>query len=89
MAVRLRLQRVGKPQHPHYRVVAVDRRARLGGTALEVIGYYNPRTDQSPLQFNEARVQYWYAHGAEPSRTVYRLLQRAGIWQRLSRVLQP
>ncbi|MBI3292876.1 MAG: 30S ribosomal protein S16 [Elusimicrobia bacterium] len=89
MAVRLRLQRIGKPQHPHYRVVAIDQRDRVGGAALEVVGYYTPRTSPAPLQFNEARVQYWYARGAEPSQTVHRLLQRAGIWQRLSRVSPP
>lgn len=83
--VRLRLQRIGKPQAPYYRMVAIDRRAKREGTALEVVGHYTPRAQQTPLAVNEARVQYWYARGAEPSGTVRRLLQRAGVWQRLSR----
>lgn len=78
MAVTLRLQRIGKPHQPYYRVVAVDRRrAAQGGKPLEVLGSYNPRAEKAKdkVVLDQPRVQYWLGVGAKPSETVASLIK--------------
>ena len=42
MSVRLRLQRLGKPKRPYYKVVAIDSRSKRDGTPIEVLGQFDP-----------------------------------------------
>ncbi len=82
--VRIRFQREGKPGQAHFRLVAVDRRAKRDGRPIEVIGYYNPRLEKDKLTVNEPRLKYWRQKGALPSDTVRSLLISSGVWKRLS-----
>jgi ribosomal protein S16 len=43
--VRIRLRRVGQKNQPSYRIVAADKEAPRDGRFLEILGYYNPRTE--------------------------------------------
>jgi small subunit ribosomal protein S16 len=79
--VRLRLRRMGKRKQPTYRLVACDKRAPRGGSFIEALGHYNPRTEPITISFNEEKVLDWLGKGAEPSDTVQRLLKQVGIWQ--------
>jgi len=79
VAVRMRLSRVGSVKNPIYRVVVVDSRARRDGRAIETIGQYNPRTEPSTIEIDEAKAKEWLAKGVQPSRTVKRLLAIKGI----------
>ena len=79
MAVRIRLTRVGATKQPAYRVVVADGRGARDGRAIDTIGHYNPRTDPVELVIDEAKAKDWLAKGAQPSDTVARLLQRAGV----------
>src|SRR6185503_15368091 len=49
------------------------------GAFVEIIGYYNPRTEPNTLEFDEPRVKHWLAVGAQPSETVHRLLHSKGL----------
>lgn len=84
--VRLRFQREGKPGQAHYRLVAVDRRAKRDGRPVEVIGFYNPRLEKEKLTCNEDRVKYWRGQGAQASETVKNLLVESGVWKRTASV---
>ena len=75
MAVRMRLARVGSKKNPIYRVVVADSRARRDGKFIEIVGRYNPQTDPSTIEFDEAKVRDWLAKGAQPSDPVARLLK--------------
>lgn len=77
MAVTLRLQRIGKPHQPYYRVVAVDRRRAAQGKPIEVLGSYNPRADKAKdkVVLDKTRVEYWLGVGAKPSETVASLIK--------------
>ena len=79
MAVRIRLTRVGSTKNPIYRIVVVDQRTRRDGSAIETVGHYNPRTDPSSIDVDAEKVKAWLAKGAQPSRTVKRLLAIKGI----------
>ncbi|MBI4678514.1 MAG: 30S ribosomal protein S16 [Elusimicrobia bacterium] len=77
MAVVIRLQRMGKPKQPYYRVVAVEKSRGPVGRPIEILGSYNPRTEDrtKKVQFNAQRYAYWLKVGARPSETVAGLLR--------------
>ena len=53
--VKLRLRRVGAKKQASYRIVATDSRAPRDGRFIEVIGFYNPRTEPETVQIKEDR----------------------------------
>ena len=79
MAVKLRLTRVGSKKNPVYRIVAADSRSPRDGKFIEIVGRYNPQTDPSTIEFDEAKVKDWLAKGAQPTEPVAKLLKVKGI----------
>ncbi|MDR3243959.1 MAG: 30S ribosomal protein S16 [Elusimicrobiota bacterium] len=77
MAVRVRLQRVGKPKRPYYRVVAVDQRSKRDGKPIEILGQYDPIAVDNKLHANIERINYWLSVGAKASDTVADLLKKS------------
>ena len=75
MAVKLRLTRVGAKKNPIYRIVAADSRSPRDGKFLEIVGRYNPQTDPSTIDFDEAKVKEWLDKGALPTPAVAKLLK--------------
>ena len=59
MAVRLRLQRRGKPKRPYYRVVAIDQRSKRYGEPIEILGQYDPIAAENKFNVDMDRVNYW------------------------------
>jgi small subunit ribosomal protein S16 len=79
MAVRMRLTRVGSKKNPIYRVVVADSRSPRDGKFIEIVGRYNPQTDPSTIELDEAKVKDWLGKGALPSDSVAKLLKIKGI----------
>ena len=79
MAVKLRLTRVGSKKNPVYRVVAADSRSPRDGRFLDIVGRYNPQTDPSVIELDEAKVKDWLAKGAQPTDAVARLMKAKNI----------
>ena len=79
MAVRIRLTRVGSKKNPIYRVVVADGRSPRDGRFIEIVGRYNPQTEPSLIELDEAKVRDWLAKGAQPTEPVSRLIKAAGI----------
>jgi small subunit ribosomal protein S16 len=79
MAVKLRLTRVGSKKNPIYRVVAADSRSPRDGKFLEIVGRYNPQTEPSTIELDEAKVKDWLSKGAQPTEAVARLLKAKDI----------
>jgi small subunit ribosomal protein S16 len=77
MTVRLRLQRLGKPKRPYYRLVAIDKRAKRDGKPIEILGQYDSMPAQRLVTVNKERVAYWLSQGAQASETVAALLKLA------------
>ena len=80
MAVKLRLTRVGKTKQPQYRVVATDSRSPRDGRFIQIVGTYNPRTDPSTLNIDNAKAVKWLMDGAQPTDRVKKLLEISGAW---------
>ena len=75
MAVKMRLTRVGSKKNPIYRVVVADSRSPRDGKFIEIVGRYNPQTDPSTIELDEAKVKDWLGKGAQPSAAVSKLLK--------------
>ena len=79
MAVKIRLKRMGANKKPFYRVVVADGRAPRDGRFIEEIGYYNPLQEPAEIKIDAEKAGRWLANGAQPTDTVKRLFDRAGI----------
>ena len=82
MAVKIKLQRLGKIRQPYYRIVVADARTRRDGKAIETIGKYHPKEEPSFIAVDSERAQYWLGVGAQPTESVQRLLEITGDWQK-------
>jgi small subunit ribosomal protein S16 len=79
LAVKLRLQRLGKKKQPFYRIVAADSRSPRDGKFIEVVGTYNPRTNPPEVLIKEDKAIKWLKNGAQPTDTVRSLFRKEGI----------
>ena len=79
MAARIRLARVGSKKNPIYRVVVADSRSPRDGKFIEIVGRYNPQTQPSTIEIDEAKVKDWISKGAQPTDSVRRLMKAQGI----------
>lgn len=84
--VRLRLRRVGSKFQPSYRIVAADSESPRDGRFLEILGHYNPRTEPSTIELDEARIYEWMSKGAQPSESVVRVFRSIGLMDRYARL---
>ena len=81
VAVRLRLMRMGKKKQPTYRVVAADARSPRDGRFIEIVGTYNPRSEPSVIEIDNAKAVRWLREGAQPTERVRKLLSVSGAWE--------
>ena len=84
--VKIRLRRVGAKKQPSYRIVVADSRSPRDGRFIEIIGFYNPRTEPETVRYKEDRALYWLSVGAKPTEAVARLLEKHGTLARFERL---
>lgn len=75
--LKIRLQRAGRRNLPHYRVVLADAHAPVKGKFIKKLGYYDPGTKK--LGLDKEAVLSWLNRGAKPSNTAARLLLKEGL----------
>jgi len=69
----MRLQRIGRKNEPHFRVVITDRKNGVkSGKFLEIVGSYNPKAGTIELQND--RINHWIKTGVQLSDTVHNFL---------------
>jgi len=83
--VRIRLRRVGLKHQPSYRIVVADKESPRDGRFLEILGFYNPRTEPFTFEVKEDRLFDWRSKGAQPSESVVKLLTSVGAMERYNR----
>ncbi|HLF73781.1 MAG TPA: 30S ribosomal protein S16 [Anaerolineales bacterium] len=83
--VRIRLRRIGLKGQPTYRIVASDKESPRDGRFLEILGYYNPRTQPATIHVKEDRVYHWMKNGALPTESVEKVFKSAGVLDRFER----
>jgi small subunit ribosomal protein S16 len=83
--VRIRLRRIGLRHQPSYRIVVADKESPRDGRFLEIVGFYNPRTDPFTIEVKEDRVYDWMMKGAQPSEALAKLFRSVGLLDRFAR----
>ncbi|MEZ0395636.1 MAG: 30S ribosomal protein S16 [Anaerolineales bacterium] len=86
--VRIRLRRTGLKGQPSYRLVVADKESPRDGRFLEIVGYYNPRTNPATIEIKEERVFDWMSKGAQPTEAVAQLFKTMGTAERFERFKQ-
>lgn len=70
--VMIRLQRTGRRNDPHFRIVVTEKTTSPKGKYLELLGFVNPIEKKRSV--NKERALFWIAKGAQLSDTVTNLL---------------
>ena len=83
--VRIRFRRMGLRGQPSYRIVAADKETSRDGRFLEILGFYNPRTEPATINVKEDRVFHWMKNGALPTESVAQVFKSSGILERFER----
>lgn len=74
----MRLQRIGRKNEPHYRVVVTDsRNAPKSGKFIEIVGSYNPKLGN--VQLAKDRISHWIGNGTQMSDTVHNFFVDQGL----------
>jgi small subunit ribosomal protein S16 len=83
--VRIRLRRVGGKNQASFRIVAADRESPRDGRFIEILGFYNPRTQPATINLKEDRIYHWIGNGAQPSDSAMQIFKSAGLLDRFER----
>ena len=83
--VRIRLRRVGLKAQPSYRIVVADKENSRDGRFIEIIGFYNPRTEPATISIEEDKAFAWMMKGAQPTESVAQVFKAAGTIDRFAR----
>lgn len=83
--VRIRLRRIGLKAQPSYRIVIADKEAPRDGRFIEIVGFYNPRTQPATMDIDEAKVFAWMSKGAQPTDSVAQIFKTTGTLDRFAR----
>ncbi len=70
--LKIRLTRIGSNKNPHYRVVVVPARSKRNTKAIEILGFYDPKTKEKKL--DSERITYWRSKGAQLSDIMTQLM---------------
>ena len=75
--VKLRLSQTGTKNRKTYRIIAIEEGKRRDGTAIEVLGFYDPLVKPPMLKLDKERVNYWVSVGAQLSPSLSKLIKNA------------
>ena len=84
----IRMARAGTKKRPFYHIVVADSRSPRDGRFIERIGHFNPllpKDNTERLALDLDKVKEWMKTGAQPSDSVTRFLDAAGIMKREKR----
>ena len=84
--VRIRLRRTGLKGQPTYRIIAAEKESPRDGRFIEILGFYNPRTEPFTFDVKEDRVYDWLNNGAQPSESALKLFKSVGLLDRYERL---
>lgn len=70
---------MGAKGKPFYRMVVADSRSPRDGRFIELLGYYDPKTDPATIKIDEEKALLWLGRGAQPTDTAQALLKKDGL----------
>jgi len=78
MAVRIRLARFGKRNHPIYRIVVMDSKSPREGNYIDILGTFDPKR-KILIEVKAEKVRKWIQEGAEIAGRVKAILESANL----------
>lgn len=78
------MARVGRPHHPFYRLVAIDRRRARDAKPIEILGTFDAQKGKKADALKVDRIRHWLSVGARPTDTVRQTLKSLGIWNQVA-----
>lgn len=86
--ITLRLQRIGRRNDPHFRVMATDsKNAAKTGKFIEIVGTYDVKMGTFAVKAD--RIKYWISVGAQTSNTLNNLLINHNVIEGIKRRTHP
>lgn len=74
----IRMQRTGRKGHAEFRIIVQEsRRTPTSGSIVTQLGHYNPHA--KTIVLDKEKTTFYLDHGAQPSDSVVRLLQKEAI----------
>lgn len=74
----LRLQRIGRRNQPHFKVVVIEKtKGPKSRKYIDIVGSYNPK--MGTISLDKESIQSWITKGVQISDTVYNMLVDQGI----------
>lgn len=71
--LKMRLQRMGRKNEPHYRLVVTDQRNGVqSGKFIDIVGSYNPKAGS--VELKKELITSWISKGVQLSDTVHNFL---------------
>lgn len=70
----IRLSKIGKKNAPSYRIVVANKRSGRDGTAIDVLGFYNP-LQKEKIKIDNNKINKWVGLGARPTEAVSKILK--------------
>ncbi len=78
MAVRIRLAKFGRRNHPVYRIVVMDSKSPREGNYIDILGTYDPKRKEI-IELKKEKVKEWMGKGAEVATRAKTVFEMAGI----------
>jgi len=78
MAVRIRLTRMGRKNHPIYRIVVMDSRSPRESAYIDILGTYDPK-NKKIVEIKVDKVKEWIEKGAEVTDRAKAILKIAKV----------
>ncbi len=75
----IRMKRMGTLKKPVHRIIVIDKHSPRDGKPIEILGFYDPKTDPATVKVKKERAEYWLGVGATPSAAVKTLLKKQGV----------
>ena len=76
MSLVIRLQPTGRKKVKTYRIVVQEKRSKLQGNAVAIIGHYNAQTHPVSVEIDREKAKKWISQGAQPSKMIAILLEK-------------
>ncbi|QQS39550.1 30S ribosomal protein S16 [Candidatus Woesebacteria bacterium] len=70
--IKIRLARFGARNKPFYRVVVTDSKRKITGKPLEVLGFWNPKSQEKSI--DKKKLDAWVKKGAQITATLKKLI---------------
>jgi len=71
----VRLTRLGRKKRAFFRIVCMDSRKKRDGSALDILGYYDPLKTEDKVKLDIEKYNAWIQKGAKPTEAVENLVK--------------